>query len=83
MLDTSRYDAGRNGPDCRLTYADIQKWIEDNRGVKVSKSCVAAVKDKCGVLKLAFKAGKVPEDGIIKTAKERLVLEAFRALGVV
>jgi len=40
------------------------------------------VKDKCRALKLDFKAGKEP-DSIIKTAKERLVLEAFRAFGVV
>ena len=41
------------------------------------------VKDKCGASKLDFKAGREPDSGTIKTAKERLVLEAFRALGVV
>ena len=83
VLDTSGYDAGQCDPDCPPTYAAIQKWIEDNHGVKVSKSSVTMVKDKCGALKLDFKAGKEPDSGIIKTAKERLVLEAFRAFGVV
>ena len=83
VLDTSGYDAEQCDPDCPPTYAAIQKWIEDNHGVKVSKSSVTMVKDKCGALKLDFKAGKEPDSGIIKTAKERLVLEAFRAFGVV
>ena len=83
VLDTSGYDTGQCGPDCPPTYAAIQKWIEDNHSVKVSKSSVTMVKDKCGALKLDFKAGKEPDSGIIKTAKERLVLEAFRAFGVV
>ena len=83
VLDTSGYDTGQCDPDCPPTYAAIQKWIEDNHSVKVSKSSVTMVKDKCGALKLDFKAGKEPDSGIIKTAKERLVLEAFRAFGVV
>ena len=83
VLDTSGYDAEQCDPDCPPTYAAIQKWIEDNHGVKVSKSSVTMVKDKCGALKLDFKAGKEPDSGIIKTAKERLVLEAFRVFGVV
>ena len=83
MLDTSGYGVEQTDPDCPPTYAAIQKWIEDNHGVKVSKSSVTMVKDKCGALKLDFKAGKEPDSGIIKTAKERLVLEAFRAFGVV
>lgn len=83
VLDTSGYGTEQSGPDCPPTYAAIQRWIEDNHGVKVSKSSVTMVKDKCGASKLDFKAGKEPESGIIKTTKEKLVLEAFRALGVV
>ena len=82
MLDTSGYGAEQIDPDCPPTYAAIQKWVEDNHGVKVSKSSVTMVKDKCGASKLDFKAGKEPDSGI-KTAKEKLVLEAFRAFGVV
>ena len=83
VIDTSGYGAEQTDPNCPPTYAAIQKWIEDNHGVTVSKSSVTMVKDKCGALKLDFKAGKEPDSGIIKTAKERLVLEAFRAFGVV
>ena len=83
MLDTSGYGAEQNDPDCPPTYAAIQKWIEDNHGVKISKSSVTMVKDKCRASKLDFKAGKEPDSGVIKTPKERLVLEAFRAFGVV
>ena len=83
VLDTSWYDAGQNDPDFPPTYAAIQKWIEDNHGVRVSKSSITMVKDKCGALKIDFKAGKEPDSGIIRTANEKLVLEAFKALGVV
>lgn len=83
VLDTSGYDAGKDALDCPPTYAAIQKWIEDNHGVKVSKSSITMVKDKCGASEIDFKAGKEPESGIIRTAKEKLVLEAFKALGVV
>lgn len=83
VLDTSGYDAGQDDADCPLTYAAIQRWIEDNHGVRVSKSSITMVKDKCDALEIGFKAGKEPDSGIIKTAKEKLVLEAFRALGVV
>ncbi len=83
VLATSECDAGQCNPDYPPTYAAIQKWIEDNHGVKVSKSSVTMVKDKCGALKIDCKAGKGPDSGIIKTTKERLVLEAFRAFGVV
>ena len=83
VLAASGYGAGQSDPDCPPTYAAIQKWIEDNYGVKVNKSSVTTVKDKCGSLKLDFNAGKEPDSGIIKTAKEKLILEAFRAFGVV
>lgn len=50
MLDTSGYGAGQNDPDCPPTYAAIQKWIEDNHGVRVSKSSITLARDKCGAL---------------------------------
>ena len=56
---TSGYDAGKDALDCPPTYAAIQKWIEDNHGVKVSKSSITMVKDKCD----ALKAGKEPDSG--------------------
>lgn len=47
VLDISGYDAGQGDTDCPLTYAAIQRWIEDNRGVRVSKPSITMVKDKC------------------------------------
>lgn len=66
----------------RLTFGLLQKWIEDNHGVKVSKSSITQVKNKCGIQKLEFgaKCNVVPE---LKTEKERLVLEAFKYHGLV
>ena len=66
----------------KLTFGLLQKWIEDNHGVKVSKSSVSQVKNKCGIQKLEFgaKSEFVPE---LKTEKERLVLEAFKHYGLV
>ena len=35
----------------RLTFGLLQKWIEDNHGVNVSKSSITQVKNKCGIQK--------------------------------
>ena len=51
--------------------------------MNVSKSSITMVKEKCKIDKIDFKAGIEPEPGIIKTNKEKAVLEAFRALGIV
>lgn len=66
----------------KLTFGLLQKWIEDNHGVRISKSSITQVKSKCGIQKLEFgaKSDSVPE---LKTEKERLVLEAFRHYGLV
>ena len=66
----------------KLTFRLLQKWIEDNHGVKVSKSSITQVKDKCGISKLEFgvKCDIVPD---LKTEKEKLVLEAFQHYGLV
>ncbi len=66
----------------KLTFALLQKWIEDNHGVKVSKSSITQVKSKCGIQKLEFGA-KCESVPTLKTEKERLVLEAFRHYGLV
>jgi hypothetical protein len=65
----------------KLTYGLLQKWIEDNHGVTVSKSSITQVKNKCGIQKIEFGARceVVPE---LKTEKERLVLEAFEHYGL-
>ena len=38
----------------KLTFRLLQKWIEDNHGVKVSKSSIMQMKSKCGIQKLEF-----------------------------
>lgn len=66
----------------KLTFGLLQKWIEDNHGVKVSKSSISPVKSKCVIQKFDFgvKCDIIPE---LKTEKERLVLEAFKYHGLV
>lgn len=66
----------------KLTFGLLQKWIEDNHGVKVSKLSVTQVKSKCGIQKLEFRA-KCKIVPALKTEKERLVLEAFKHYGLV
>ena len=69
--------------DYQYTFTGIQKWINDNLGVQVSKSSITVVKDKCKIDKIGFKTGIEPEPGIVHSDKERAVLKAFRALGIV
>ena len=84
VLDTFGYGAEQTAPnEYPLTYAGIRQWIEDNHDIKVSKSSITIVRNKCNALKLDYKAGKEPSTNIIKTQKEKLVLEAFKALGIV
>lgn len=66
----------------KLTLGLLQKWIEDNHGVKISKSSITQVKSKCGIQKLEFGArcASVPA---LKTEKERPVLEALKHYGLV
>ena len=60
----------------KLTFGLIQKWIEDNHGMKVSKSSITQVKNKCEIQNLEFgaKSNIVPD---LKTEKEKLVLKSF------
>lgn len=84
VLDTNEYDTlPEDQTDYSFTFTGIQKWIKDNLDMNVSKSSITMVKDKCKIDKIDFKAGIEPEPGIIKTNKEKAVLEAFRALGIV
>ena len=84
VLDTSAYGAGQADSDhYPLTYAGIRRWIEDNFNVRVSKSSIERVKDKCGASRIGLEAGRESSAGVIKTEKEKLILEAFRALGII
>ena len=84
VLDTSGYGDEQADPnDYPLTHAGIRQWVEDNFDVKINNSAITAVKNKCNVSKMDFKAGKEPTANIIRTEKEKLVLEAFKAFGIV
>lgn len=67
----------------QFTFEDIQKWIHDYHKVLVSKSSISSVKAKCGIVKISYKAGKMPEGNVIRSKAEKLVLEAFVALGII
>ena len=80
----NEYDTEKEAKkDIEFTFADIQKWIKDNLDINISKSSITMVKTKCKIVKIDFKAGIEPEPGIINSNKEKAVLEAFRALGIV
>ena len=66
----------------KLSFSLIQEWIEKNHGIKVSKSSITQVKNKCEIKRIEFgaKSDVIPE---LKTEKERLVLEAFKHYGLV
>ena len=84
VLDTSGYDVEQAySNDYALTYGGIQRWVEDNHNVMVSKGSITMVKNKCNVSQIGIKAGKEPVADIIRTEKEKLVLETFKTLGIV
>ena len=74
------------GSDCLqkgypLTIGGIQRWISDEYNMEVSKSSICAVRDKCGVDRLEVGAAKsIPN---LKSEKEKIVFEAFKAFGIV
>ncbi len=66
----------------KLSFGTIQDWIYDVYGIRVSKSSITQVKNKCNVKSL-----EEPGDDIVnpelKSIKEKMVLEAFRYFGIV
>lgn len=65
----------------QLTFGSIQKWIEGMYGVKVSKSSITQVKNKCKIDKIEVGVkGEIPE---LQTEKEKLVLKAFEHFEIV
>ena len=63
-----------------LSINGVRKWVQSEFGIRISKSSVCAVRDKCGAYKLEAGAGKVIPK--LKSSKEQAVLEAFKALGL-
>ena len=67
--------------DFPLSIDGVRKWIQNEFGIHISKSSVCAVRDKCGADKLEVGAAKaIP---ILKSDKEKAILEAFKVMGVV
>ena len=59
ILDTTGYGDKEVDPnDYPLTHAGIRQRVEDNYYVRISNSAITAVKYKCKVSKMDFKAGK-------------------------
>lgn len=84
IIDISEHSTAKNDAiSYPITFNKIQKWIEDNHNIRVSKSSITMVKNKCDISELSFKAGKEPADNSIKTEKEKLVLAAFKAFGII
>ncbi|MGN0308174.1 MAG: hypothetical protein ACI4DN_08140 [Lachnospiraceae bacterium] len=66
----------------KLTFQSIQKWIDDTYGIKISKSSISQVKDKCGIEKIEINA-QYKEIPLLNSKKEQLVLEAFKHFNIV
>ena len=66
--------------DFPLSIDGVRKWVQNEFGIHISKSSVCAVRDKCGAERLEIGAGKVMPK--LKSEKEKAVLEAFKALGL-
>ena len=64
-----------------LTIGGIRRYVRDEYGVEVSKSSVCAVRDKCGASEIGLGTAKVVPE--LRSRKELVVYEAFKALGVV
>ena len=67
--------------DFPLSIDGVRKWVQSEFGLHISNSSVCAVRDKCGADKLEIGAGKVIP--VLKSEKEKAVLEAFNALGLI
>ena len=65
---------------CNLSIGGVRKWVKNECGLDISKSSVCSVRDKCGTDKLELGAAKIVPK--LKSKKERAVLEAFKALGI-
>ena len=60
-----------------ISFTQIQKYVNDTYDVKISKSSITQVKNKCCIDKLERHAKHV-DDVILKSEKEKLVFETFK-----
>ena len=81
ILDTNQYQADCDDIDT-ISYTSIQRYVKERYGIQISKSTISQVKAKCGLKSFErSQAVTVVED--VKSEKEKIVLEAFRELGLV
>lgn len=68
--------AQENTDKCPMTLSGVIRYVRDEYGMRVSKSSVCAVRDKCGADVIALGAARVVPE--LNTEKERAVYEAFK-----
>ena len=65
-----------------ISFTQIQKYVNDTYDVKISKSSITQVRNKCGIDKLERHAKHV-ENVTLKSEKEKLVFETFKHFEIV
>ena len=66
-----------------LTFGGIIHWVYDHYGVQISRSTITQVRNKCGLNSLETKGEKEIVLPNLKSEKEKMVIEAFKNLGIV
>lgn len=62
------------------TIGNVRKWVRFEHGIKVSKSSVCSVRDKCGCKDLSRGSARIIPQ--LKSRKELAILDAFKAMGI-
>ncbi len=66
-----------------LTFGGIIHWVFDYYGVRISRSTITQVRNKCGLSSLEARGEKEIVLPSLKSEKEQMVIEAFKNLGIV
>lgn len=76
------YDAEQDDTKLKITFADIRACVKRRFDVDVSNSSISQIKKKCCIDSFdeQYELLSVSE---IKSDKEKMILEAFRELGIV
>ncbi len=76
------YDAEQDDTKLKITFADIRACVKRKFDVDVSNSSISQIKKKCCIDSFdeQYELLSVSE---IKSDKEKMILEAFRELGIV
>jgi len=65
-----------------LSFSSIRRWILTEHGVNISNSSISGVLTKCGIARLDDVIYPIESD-LIKTSKEKKVLEAINYLAAI